>query len=174
MSSPQIALEPVAHGHHDAIQSLASNPEVAATTPLPHPYPADGAASFIADATQARAQGTAYHYAIVERGCCIGLCGLKEIDATRRSAEAGYWLGRPYWGRGIATAAMRLLIEIARADLELRLITAHTLEHNERSVRVLEKLGFRRVRRELNANRLKVEVEESHIIFYELDLTPRL
>jgi ribosomal-protein-alanine N-acetyltransferase len=173
MSSPQIALEPIAQSHHDAIQDLASDPEVAATTPLPHPYPENGATNFIAHATQARAQGTAYHYAILERGRCVGVCGLKDIDATRRSAEAGYWLGRPYWGRGIATAALRLLVGIARLDLGLRRITAHTLEHNERSVRVLEKLGFRPVRRELNANRLKVEVEESHIVFYELHLTTR-
>lgn len=168
----QIVLEPVTAQHHDAIQELASHPEVAATTPLPYPYPPDGAASFLAHATQARAQGTAYHYAIVEHGRCVGLCGLKDIDATRRAAEAGYWIGRPYWGRGIATTAMRMLLGIARLDLGLRLITAHSLEHNERSVRVLEKLGFRRVRRELNADRLKVEVEESHIVFYELDLVP--
>ena len=172
-SAPEIALEPVGHQHEAAIQRLASDPEVAATTPLPHPYPVDGAASFVADAAQARAQGTAYHYAILEGGECVGLCALKEIDPTRRSGEAGYWLGRPYWGRGVATAAMRLLLGIAQLDLGLRLVTAHTLEHNHRSVRVLEKLGFEPVRREPNANRLKVSRADSFLVFYELRLARR-
>jgi 8-oxo-dGTP diphosphatase len=172
-SSPQIALEPVGRQHETAIQTLASDRDVAATTPFPHPYPRNGAANFIAQATQARAQGSAYHYAIMERGLCVGLCGLKEIDPTRRAGEAGYWVGRPYWGRGIATAAMQLLLGIARLDLGLRLVTAHTLEHNERSVRVLHKLGFNQVRREPNADRLKVDRAASYIVFFELELTPR-
>ncbi len=172
-ASPQVALEPATRQHQDAIQRLASDREVAATTPLPHPYPPDGAARFIAHAAQARALGAAYHYAIIEAGRCVGVCGLKDVDPTRRAGEAGYWLGRPYWGRGVATAAMRLLLEIAQLDLGLRLVTASTLEHNERSVRVLEKLGFCRVRRELNADRLPVERAESYLLFFERELTAR-
>ena len=53
--------------------------------------------------------------------------------------EVGYWLGRPFWGRGIATAALRaFLTEEARRPLE-----AHVAAHNVASRRVLEKCGFR-------------------------------
>ena len=53
--------------------------------------------------------------------------------------EVGYWLGRPFWGRGIATAALHaFLTEETRRPLE-----AHVATHNVASRRVLEKCGFR-------------------------------
>ncbi len=52
----------------------------------------------------------------------------------------GYWLGRAYWGRGIATAALKLFV----ADLG-RPLHADVAPHNIGSLRVLEKCGFRRV-----------------------------
>ena len=53
----------------------------------------------------------------------------------------GYWLGREYWGRGIATAA---LSEYLRED-PIRPLHAYVAAHNLGSIRVLEKCGFRRV-----------------------------
>jgi RimJ/RimL family protein N-acetyltransferase len=53
----------------------------------------------------------------------------------------GYWLGRAYWGRGIATAA---LAEYLRHDL-VRPLHAYVAAHNVASIRVLEKCGFVRV-----------------------------
>ena len=165
-----MTLEPLGMQHASAVTELASNAEVAATTPLPHPYPPDGAAKFIAHARQARAQGSAYHFAILLSKRCVGVCGLKNVDAASRSADVGYWLGRAYWGQGITTAAIRLLLETARMDLELRTLTAHTFEHNQRSVRVLEKLGFELRRREHDAQRLGDAAGESTLLRYELTL----
>ena len=52
--------------------------------------------------------------------------------------EVGYWLGREYWGRGIATAALaRFLTEVTERPLY-----AHVVRHNVASRRVLEKCGF--------------------------------
>jgi RimJ/RimL family protein N-acetyltransferase len=50
----------------------------------------------------------------------------------------GYWLGREYWGRGIATRALAQFI----ADTRLRPLVAHVASHNIASVRVLQKCGF--------------------------------
>ncbi|HTG46781.1 MAG TPA: GNAT family N-acetyltransferase [Actinomycetota bacterium] len=52
--------------------------------------------------------------------------------------EVGYWLGRAFWGRGIATAALAALVE----DLDERPLLAHVVTHNVGSIRVLEKCGF--------------------------------
>jgi RimJ/RimL family protein N-acetyltransferase len=50
----------------------------------------------------------------------------------------GYWLGREHWGRGIATRALHLFL-----DLEPhRPLRAHVARHNLGSIRVLEKCGF--------------------------------
>ena len=50
--------------------------------------------------------------------------------------DVGYWIGRKYWGAGIATAALRALL----SDLEERPLFAHVAEHNIGSIRVLEKV----------------------------------
>ena len=52
--------------------------------------------------------------------------------------EVGYWIGREYWGRGIATRALTLFLE----ELSIRPLFAHVARHNIGSRRVLEKCGF--------------------------------
>jgi RimJ/RimL family protein N-acetyltransferase len=53
--------------------------------------------------------------------------------------EVGYWLGREFWGRGIATRALTLFLAEARA----RPLHAHVAKRNVASIRVLEKCRFR-------------------------------
>lgn len=52
--------------------------------------------------------------------------------------EIGYWLGREFWGRGIATLALTVLL----GELKMRPLYAHVARHNIASQRVLEKCGF--------------------------------
>ena len=52
----------------------------------------------------------------------------------------GYWIGREFWGRGIASEALTLMMD----DLSVRPLYAHVVAHNVGSIRVLEKCGFRR------------------------------
>ena len=58
--------------------------------------------------------------------------------------ELGYWLGKQYWGRGIATHAARELCDFAFRTLDINRICASALEVNVGSWRVMEKLGMRR------------------------------
>ncbi len=58
------------------------------------------------------------------------------VDEDRR--EVGYWLGREYWGRGHATAALALFLTEARE----RPLFAHVAAHNRGGARVLAKCGF--------------------------------
>jgi RimJ/RimL family protein N-acetyltransferase len=53
----------------------------------------------------------------------------------------GYWIGRPYWGRGVATSALALLLD----HVPSRPLYAEVAAHNAGSIRVLEKCGFRPV-----------------------------
>ena len=68
-----------------------------------------------------------------------GVCGLGRRASG--AVELGYWLARPFWGRGLATEACGALIAIARA-LELPRIEGSHFLDNPASGRVLEKLGF--------------------------------
>jgi RimJ/RimL family protein N-acetyltransferase len=54
----------------------------------------------------------------------------------------GYWVGREWWGRGVATRALALLVD----ELTIRPLYAHVAVHNIGSIRVLESCGFRRDR----------------------------
>jgi RimJ/RimL family protein N-acetyltransferase len=69
----------------------------------------------------------------------VGSCGLGRRPSG--AVELGYWIARPFWGRGIATEAATALIEIARTLGFTRLEGSHFLD-NPASGRVLEKLGF--------------------------------
>ncbi len=86
-------------------------------------------------------------YAIVlkETGLPIGSIGLNHDDLAEGDdeAEIGYWLGVPYWGRGIVTEAAREVIRHAFEDLGLVRIWAGYYDGNTRSKRVQEKLGFK-------------------------------
>ena len=68
-----------------------------------------------------------------------GSCGLGRRPSG--AVEMGYWIGRPYWGRGYATEACTALVDIARA-LGLGSLEGSHFVDNPASARVLEKLGF--------------------------------
>ena len=139
-----VRLEPYEARHAAAFQALAEDALVAAMTLVPHPYPPGGAARHAERAGRARERGEAYAFAVVERegGAVVGSCSLKHVDRTEGQAEVGYWIGVPFWGRGYATAAVRLAVAFAFDDLGLDRVVAEVLEANPASARVLEKVGF--------------------------------
>ena len=68
----------------------------------------------------------------------VGCAGLGESDT---GVELGYWIARPYWGRGFATEGARGVLEMARLLGHARIEAGHYLD-NPASGRVLRKLGF--------------------------------
>ena len=87
-------------------------------------------------------------YAIVwkETGLPIGSIGLhfdSDLAKEDDECELGYWLGVPYWGRGIVPEAAREMLRHAFEDLGLARVWCGCFEGNEKSKRVQEKLGFR-------------------------------
>jgi len=80
-------------------------------------------------------------------GKAIGSIGLKlgsATDMTDRSdeCELGYWVARPFWGRGIIPEASRELLRRAFEDLKMRAVWCGYYDGNINSRRVQEKLGF--------------------------------
>ena len=70
--------------------------------------------------------------------------------------EVGYWLGREFWGKGIATESLKQFLVVVK----MRPLVAHVAKHNVGSRRVLEKCGFNVVGEDTYVNRGNVEVEE--------------
>ncbi len=72
----------------------------------------------------------------------IGLHGL--TDVYRYNGEIGYWLSRDYWGRGIMTDVVDVMVEYAFVQTHWLRLFACVFEHNLASMKVLEKNGFRK------------------------------
>lgn len=107
---------------------------------FPHPYSLRHAEVWI---DLAGSQTPETNFAIASATEAIGGIGLElRRDVHRRSANVGYWLGEPYWNRGIATSALRAFTEFAFAQFDLVRIDAHVYEWNPASARVLEKAGY--------------------------------
>ena len=70
--------------------------------------------------------------------------------------EVGYWLGKEYWGKGIATQALSEYVKIVRT----RPLYAHVARHNIGSRRVLEKCGFKVIGEDTYMNPAGAEVDE--------------
>jgi RimJ/RimL family protein N-acetyltransferase len=70
--------------------------------------------------------------------------------------EVGYWIGKEYWGKGIATKALLLFLSLVKT----RPLYAHVAKHNVGSRRVLEKCGFTVIREERFIDKNGEEVEE--------------
>lgn len=77
-------------------------------------------------------------------GESVGTVGFNSFDTEDDSADIGYAIGRSHWNKGIATRAVRIVINYGFNVLGLKLIEAEVLTHNGASIRVLEKLGFHR------------------------------
>lgn len=107
---------------------------------FPHPYTAEDADDWIELANAVQPE-TNFAIAVGEEA--VGGIGLElKADVFRKSAEIGYWLGEPFWGRGIATEAVVGLTEWGFANLDLERIYAGVFSWNPASGRVLEKAGY--------------------------------
>ena len=85
------------------IEEIINDYEIAKmTTNIPYPYPKGGAADWINNMKQARAEGKEFRLSIAlnETGEIIGAIGFR-IDAQHKKAELGYWLGKAYWEKDI-------------------------------------------------------------------------
>lgn len=120
----------------------ANDPAIAATMRdgFPSPYTIDDARRFIGLAT---GPAPGLLLAIEIDGIVAGGIGIHPFtDVYRKTAEIGYWLAMPHWGRGIATAAVGALVPLAFARFAILRLQAGVFSNNPASMRVLEKNGF--------------------------------
>ncbi len=103
---------------------------------IPHPYKMSDAETFVGRVVET---GEALFLITLRDETIIGACG---VMLQERSAELGYWLGVPYWGKGYATEALHAAIDYAFTDLGHDSLHAGARVTNPASRRVLEKCGF--------------------------------
>lgn len=87
-------------------------------------------------------EGTQYEFAIEsETGRFLGGCGLNYLDRLNRRANLGYWVRASESGRGVATRAVRLLLDWAARETDLDRLEIVVALENRASLRVAEKAG---------------------------------
>jgi len=107
---------------------------------FPHPYTLADAEAYV---RRMIAQTKPTGFAIEVDGQAVGSVGFKlGEDVERTGAEIGYWLGQPFWGRGIMTAVVAAASRWAIEAHDLTRIFAVPFAWNVASARVLEKAGF--------------------------------
>lgn len=107
----------------------------------PHPYALDDARAFVSRTAAMRARGEGFVFSILykEDESLLGTCGLNLKNGV---FELGYWIGKPYWGMGIATEAAGKVVSFAFNSLKAAELSAGWFQDNPASGRVLTKLGF--------------------------------
>ena len=107
---------------------------------FPCPYTVSDAEAFLALVSQ---QNVRTAFALATADEAVGGIGLEfGKDVHRFTAELGYWLGEPFWGRGFMTEAVRQFTAWAFGQFEVYRIHATVFGGNTASRRVLEKAGF--------------------------------
>ena len=115
---------------------------------VPYPYKIDDALNFIKSSYEyfklhkAITFGIEYKNTLESKLLLVGTIGIKDIDYVNKKANIGYWIGKQYQGKGIATECIKLVVNYAFDILELEEISAYVFPDNNPSIRVLEKNGF--------------------------------
>ncbi|MGH8011468.1 MAG: GNAT family N-acetyltransferase [Candidatus Binataceae bacterium] len=108
---------------------------------FPHPYSRHEAEEWTARCVSGQTSST--ELAVDLNGEAIGAVGFEpQKDVNRLTVEIGYWLGQPFWGKGIATVAVTRATKYAFSHLNIERIEGGVFAWNLVSARVLEKAGY--------------------------------
>ncbi len=130
----------------EAIYSLQSNSRVLRYWDSPPWTERSRADAFLAGCKAMEQEGTGARFVIQgkESNAFLGWCSMFRWNPVYRSLGIGYCLDERAWGQGLATEAVRTMLEWAYATLDLNRVEAELDTRNAASARVLEKLGFAR------------------------------
>ena len=147
LKTERLTLRPPVPADAEAIHRLVNDwPVVRMLSRLPYPYPRTLTDEWIASTATQREQGQALHLVIAgtENGAdmVIGCVGLR-LDITPRVGHLGYWVGRRFWGHGVATEAATRLTSWALANLPIDRVEAHVSIDNAASAAVLRRAGLK-------------------------------
>ena len=140
-----VALVPLAREHLPGVEALLDDPEVLRFTRIPEPTPPDFAETWLGLYERGRRDGTREAFAALgDEGEFLGLALVPRIEREAQTAELGYIVAPAARGRGVATAALRLLTDWAFEELDMLRLELVIGSANEPSKRVAERNGYRR------------------------------
>lgn len=138
----KVTLRTISDDDHTELVRLANNKKIWKNLRdiFPHPYGDEDGRFFI---KLVRKDKTNLRSVIDVDGAFAGMIGaFPQTDVNKYTAEIGYWLGEPYWGKGIMTEAIRLKCKQVFETTETNRIFAAVFGFNKASAKILEKNGF--------------------------------
>ena len=109
---------------------------------LPFPYTEKDALYFINLCLNAD-KNEQFNFAITYNGEVVGSIGAtRQPNIHYKTAELGYYIGQPFWGKGITTAAVKQICSYVFENTDIIRIYAEPFARNTASCKVLEKAGF--------------------------------
>ncbi len=130
----------------DRCAELLSDYEVAKMlSRVPYPYDREVGLTYLtrgAERWRDRADAEELSFQVDLNGEMIGGVGFKKLQET---PEIGYWLGRPYWGKGYMSEAARAAVAWLFQNTDRERLACEAMTENAGSLKVAEKLGFRTV-----------------------------
>jgi ribosomal-protein-alanine N-acetyltransferase len=148
IETQRLVLRPLELADADALFLYASDPEVSKMMSWDPPPDRAETLAFLQRMIAAREASTSTGWAILIDGKPAGVISLDGITWQFRAwrvdrAEMGYWLGRPFWGKGYMSEAAYAALRFAFETLGLHKVTIGCVEGNAASRAIIEKLGFR-------------------------------
>jgi RimJ/RimL family protein N-acetyltransferase len=141
-ANPEVTLRPWMDSDLPVLVSLANNFNIAKnmTDQFPFPFTAENGEAFL---EFSGSHSPLRILAIEAEGFVAGSIGIHlQNGIVRNNAELGYWIGEPYWGKGIASAALRKMVAYGFQSFPINRIFARPFGTNIASQRVLQKAGF--------------------------------
>ncbi|RKR82129.1 RimJ/RimL family protein N-acetyltransferase [Mucilaginibacter gracilis] len=145
IETPRLLLSALKAADLPQIVQHASNRQVSRyTMSLPYPYTEADALGLIHKAYHGFQDNNRYLFGIrLKAGQLIGVVGLQLEKAFKR-AELNFWIGEPYWGKGLTTEAVRAAVHYGFSHLGLRKVTSTYMALNPASGKVMENCGMKR------------------------------
>ncbi len=142
IKTERLTLRKIRKSDLDDIFEYSSDPEVSKYL-LWRPHESKRVTrSYLSSLLKKYKSGQYYDWGIEIDGKMIGTAGFSKIDILNDTAEAGYVIARPYWGRGIAAEALTAVIDFGFNVLALKRIECICIEENKRSLAVMKKCGM--------------------------------
>lgn len=146
LTTPRLLLRMLELRDIPALFAIFSDPEVTRYWSSPPLAGVSAAEKLLREIREHFERKTLFQWGVVRRedDIIVGTCTLFRLDLDHRRAEVGFALGRLHWGSGIMTEALTTLFAFAFDVLGLHRLEADADPRNERSLRCLERQGFRR------------------------------
>jgi RimJ/RimL family protein N-acetyltransferase len=146
LETARLRLRPLADGDVPALFAIFKDPETMRYWTSPAMTDIAEAEALLRDIERHAKAETLFQWGIARRDddLVIGTCTLFRIDRDHRRGEIGYILRRDHWGRGLANEALSALLDHAFGALGLHRLEADIDPRNTESIRLVERLGFKK------------------------------